>query len=151
MSKSKAQSKINKGIKAKGAIKSIELYKKMIDDDEITEKQKTIFREKIGEIEKREIIDKDPIHIPIEIKVENSDQILAGPTILTRFEKARILGARALQLSLGAPPFTKIPSHARTSLDIAIAELEQRVLPITIKRVLPNGDYQNIPIKYFIS
>jgi DNA-directed RNA polymerase I, II, and III subunit RPABC2 len=28
-------------------------------------------------------------------------------------------------------------------------ELEQRVIPITIRRVLPNGDFQNIPIEYF--
>ncbi|MDO8640565.1 MAG: DNA-directed RNA polymerase subunit K, partial [Nitrosarchaeum sp.] len=35
------------------------------------------------------------------------------------------------------------------SLDIAMEELEQRVIPITIRRVLPNGDYQNIPIDYF--
>ena len=28
-------------------------------------------------------------------------------------------------------------------------ELEKKVIPITIRRVLPNGDYQNIPIDYF--
>ena len=35
------------------------------------------------------------------------------------------------------------------SSDIAMEELEQRVIPITIRRVLPNGDFQNIPIDYF--
>jgi DNA-directed RNA polymerase I, II, and III subunit RPABC2 len=59
------------------------------------------------------------------------------------------MGARALQLSLGAPPFIPIPKTARISLDIAMEELEQRVIPITIRRVLPNGDFQNIPIDYF--
>ena len=59
------------------------------------------------------------------------------------------MGARALQLSLGAPTFISIPETARTSLDIALEELDQRVLPIVIRRVLPNGDYQNIPIDYF--
>ena len=68
---------------------------------------------------------------------------------LTRFEKARIMGARALQLSLGAPPFIAIPKTARTSLDIAMEELDRRVIPIVIKRKLPNGDYQNLPIDYF--
>ena len=59
------------------------------------------------------------------------------------------MGARALQLSLGAPPFISLPKDATTSLDIAIKELEERVIPITIRRTLPNGDYQNIPITNF--
>jgi DNA-directed RNA polymerases I, II, and III subunit RPABC2 len=71
---------------------------------------------------------------------------LMGPPTLTRFEKARIMGARALQLSLGAPPFIDIPENAITSLDISMIELQERVIPITIRRVLPNGDYQNIPL-----
>ena len=75
--------------------------------------------------------------------------IITGPPSLTRFESARIMVARALQLSLGAPPFISIPKDAATSLDIAIKELEERVIPITIRRTLPNGDYQNIPITNF--
>jgi DNA-directed RNA polymerase I, II, and III subunit RPABC2 len=73
-----------------------------------------------------------------------------GPPTLTRFEKARIVGARSLQLSLGAPPFIEIPKTARISLDIAMEELDRKVIPIIIRRVLPNGDFQNIPIDYFI-
>ena len=87
-------------------------------------------------------------HDPVEIPCEKN-KITIGPPTLTRFEKARIMGARALQLSLGAPPFIPIPKNARISLDISMEELEQRVIPITIRRVLPNGDYQNIPIDYF--
>ena len=59
------------------------------------------------------------------------------------------MGARALQLSLGAPTFIAIPETAMTSLDIAMEELDKKAIPITIKRALPNGDYQNIPIDYF--
>ena len=59
------------------------------------------------------------------------------------------MGARALQLSLGAPPFIDIPVDASTSLDISMKELEARVIPITIRRVLPNGDFQNIPLLDF--
>jgi len=65
------------------------------------------------------------------------------------FEKARIMGARALQLSLGAPVFIEIPKNATTSLEIAMEELKQRMIPIVIKRTLPNGDYQNIPLDKF--
>ena len=90
---------------------------------------------------------KDLQHKPVEIT--SDDGIITGPPTLTRFEKARIMGARALQLSLGAPIFIEIPKNATTSLEIAMEELKQRVIPIVIKRTLPNGDYQNIPIDQF--
>ena len=98
-------------------------------------------------IRNRDIVDVDEIHDPKEIGSEG--KIVTGPPTLTRFESARIMGARALQLSLGAPPFISIPKDAATSLDIAIKELEDRVIPITIRRTLPNGDYQNITINNF--
>lgn len=100
-------------------------------------------------IEAREVIEMDPVHAAIEYESTGKGKIFIGPPTLTRFEKARILGARALQLSLGAPPFIPIPKDIATSLDLAYAELEKRVIPITIKRTLPNGDFQNIPIDYF--
>jgi DNA-directed RNA polymerases I, II, and III subunit RPABC2 len=100
-------------------------------------------------IDAREIIEIDPIHVPIEFDTTSKGRIMIGPPTLTRFEKARILGARALQLSLGAPPFISIPKEVATSLDLAYTELEKRVIPITIRRVLPNGDFQNIPIDLF--
>ncbi|MGB6463687.1 MAG: DNA-directed RNA polymerase subunit K [Nitrosotalea sp.] len=97
----------------------------------------------------REIIEIDPIHVPVEYETTGKGKIMIGPPTLTRFEKARILGARALQLSLGAPPFIPVPKEVATSLDLAYTELEKRVIPITIRRVLPNGDFQNIPIDLF--
>lgn len=107
-------------------------------------------REKLQKIiDAREIIEIDPIHIPIEYETTGRGKIMIGPPTLTRFEKARIMGARALQLSLGAPPFIAVPKEVATSLDLAYAELEKRVIPITIRRVLPNGDFQNIPIDHF--
>lgn len=118
--------------------------KKELSAEEIAEQERL---RKI--IDAREIIDIDPIHEPIEYETTGKGKIMIGPPTLTRFEKARILGARALQLSLGAPPFIALPKDVATSLDLAYAELEKRVIPITIRRVLPNGDFQNIPIDLF--
>ena len=118
--------------------------KKELSAEEIAEQERL---RKI--IDAREIIDIDPIHVPIEYETTGKGKIMIGPPTLTRFEKARILGARALQLSLGAPPFIALPKDVATSLDLAYAELEKRVIPITIRRVLPNGDFQNIPIDLF--
>ena len=135
-----------------GLNKALETYRKLIDRKDLveplTDKEQDNLEKKIKEIEERDVIEKIEDHDAVEIPCEQ-DQITLGPPTLTRFEQARIMGARALQLSLGAPPFISIPKSARISLDISMEELDQRVIPITIRRVLPNGDYQNIPIDYF--
>jgi DNA-directed RNA polymerase I, II, and III subunit RPABC2 len=135
-----------------GLNKALDTYRKLIDRKDLveplTDKEQDALEKRIKEIEEREVVEKIEEHEPVEIPCEKN-KITIGPPTLTRFEKARIMGARALQLSLGAPPFIPIPKNARISLDISMEELEQRVIPITIRRVLPNGDYQNIPIDYF--
>ena len=137
-----------------GLNKALDTYRKLIEKnvknptEPLSDKEQEKLENRIKEIEEREVVERVEEHDPIEIPCEN-EQITIGPPTLTRFEKARIMGARALQLSLGAPPFIPIPKTARISLDISMEELEERVIPITIRRVLPNGDYQNIPIDYF--
>ena len=116
--------------------------------EDITEKELAEIDKECEIIRNRKIITKDLPHKQIEITTKD-DQIVIGPPMLTRFEKARIMGARALQLSLGAPVFIKIPKNATTSLEIAMEELKQKVIPIVIKRTLPNGDYQNLPLDNF--
>ena len=53
----------------------------------------------------------------------------------TRFEKARIVGARALQISMGAPTIIKIPKDVVSPIDIAMLEFNEDAIPITVKRV----------------
>ena len=129
---------------------AITAYRKLFEvkDIEITEKQQAEIDQVCEVIRKREIIYKEIEHEPEEI-ISKNNEIITGPPILTRFEKARIMGARALQLSLGAPPFISVPKDTSTSLEIAMEELNERLIPIVIRRVLPNGDYQNIPINHF--
>jgi DNA-directed RNA polymerase subunit K len=52
----------------------------------------------------------------------------------TKFEKARIIGARALQLAYGVPPLIKVPEHMIDPLELAEMEFEKGVIPITIIR-----------------
>jgi DNA-directed RNA polymerase I, II, and III subunit RPABC2 len=82
--------------------------------------------------------------------VSKDNKILIGPPRLTRFEKARITGARSLQLSLGAPTLVKIPAELNDTIMIAKYELDKKTLPISIRRILPNGLYQDIPIDWSI-
>lgn len=51
---------------------------------------------------------------------------------LTRFEKARILGARALQLSMGAKPLVDVLG-SMDPIDIAVLELEKKVIPLDVR------------------
>ncbi len=55
----------------------------------------------------------------------------------TKYEIARIIGARALQLATGAPMLIKRPKDVFDVTEIARLELESNVLPITIKRPVP--------------
>jgi len=54
-------------------------------------------------------------------------------TKFTKYERARIIGARALQISLGAPVLIDVDTS--DPIDIAIKELEKGVIPITVKRI----------------
>jgi DNA-directed RNA polymerase subunit K len=53
----------------------------------------------------------------------------------TRFEKARIIGARALQISMGAPTLIKVPKNVISPIDIAMIEFKEEAIPITVRRV----------------
>ena len=64
---------------------------------------------------------------------------------LTRFEKARVLGQRANQLSMGAPPLVNI-QDLTSSIDIALKELQNNKIPIIIQRTYPNGEIKEIKV-----
>lgn len=55
-------------------------------------------------------------------------------TKYTRYEVARIIGARSLQISLGAPILVPTPDSLVEPLDIACAEYEKDAIPITVRR-----------------
>ena len=57
----------------------------------------------------------------------------------TKYEKARMIGSRALQLSMGAPFLVKLSEEELTKInfdpiEIAMLEFNEDVLPITVKR-----------------
>jgi len=59
--------------------------------------------------------------------------------ILSRYEKARILGERAEQINSGAQPFIEVESSMMDGYLIAMKELEQKKIPFILQRPLPNG------------
>ncbi|MCE7747831.1 MAG: DNA-directed RNA polymerase subunit K [Candidatus Heimdallarchaeota archaeon] len=77
-----------------------------------------------------------------------SKKVKVGPDRLTRFERARIVGARALQLSMGAPVLLQLQElENKSPLVIAEFELRAKVLPLSIRRVNPNQTFQIIPLQ----
>jgi DNA-directed RNA polymerase subunit K len=56
---------------------------------------------------------------------------------LTKYERARVIGARALQLAMGAPPLVKVPEGLLHPVKLARLEFEKDGIPL---QVLREGD-----------
>jgi DNA-directed RNA polymerase I, II, and III subunit RPABC2 len=95
-----------------------------------------------------EIVSYNELEFDLREIISKGAEVLIGPRALTRFERARIIGARSLQLSLGAPFMIVVPADVRDSISLATTELSLKALPISIRRILPNGLYQDIPIDW---
>ena len=57
---------------------------------------------------------------------------------ITKYEKARIIGARAEQIERGAMPFVEVDSHIINARTIAMMEYDLKKIPFIIARPLPN-------------
>lgn len=70
----------------------------------------------------------------------NKDRITTK--YLTKYEKARILGTRALHLSMSAPPMVELEGET-DPLEIAMKELKQQKIPLIIRRFLPDNSFED--------
>lgn len=61
---------------------------------------------------------------------------------MTKYERARILGARALQISMGSPVLVQLEDET-DPLQIALKELKERKIPIIIRRFMPDGTFED--------
>jgi len=61
---------------------------------------------------------------------------------LTKYERARVLGTRALQISMNAPVMVDLEGET-DPLRIAQKELRERKIPIVIRRYLPDGSFED--------
>jgi DNA-directed RNA polymerase subunit K len=52
----------------------------------------------------------------------------------TRYEKARIVSARAMQIAYGSPILVSVPKNVKEPMDIALLEWEKGVIPIEIRK-----------------
>jgi DNA-directed RNA polymerases I, II, and III subunit RPABC2 len=145
--KEKTAKKAESKIKRSGSAKPL---KKQIETEEISDNAADALQadrpSKKSNRPENEVVIYNEVEFELREIISNDSQVLIGPPRLTRFERARITGARSLQLSLGAPSLIRVSNDIRDSISLATAELDLKALPISIRRVLPNGQYQDIPI-----
>lgn len=68
---------------------------------------------------------------------------------MTKYERARVLGTRALQISMNAPVMVELEGET-DPLQIAMKELKARKIPIIIRRYLPDGSFEDWAIDELI-
>jgi DNA-directed RNA polymerase I, II, and III subunit RPABC2 len=78
---------------------------------------------------------------------ENAERVTTR--YMTKYEKARVLGTRALQISMNAPVMVDVAGET-DPLKIANKELRERKIPLIIRRYLPDGSYEDWPIRDLI-
>lgn len=72
----------------------------------------------------------------------------------TKYEQARIIGARALQISMGAPIIVKLSDEelkklGYNTIEIAKLEFMQGLIPIDVKRPIPRATKKEVLVKPF--
>ena len=65
-----------------------------------------------------------------------------SPPFLTQYERTKIIGMRANQLSQGARPYIQVPEYVTDVSEIARMEVAQRRLPFIIRRAMPDGSHE---------
>ena len=72
--------------------------------------------------------------------IEKADRVTTR--YMTKYERARVLGTRALQISMNAPVMVDIAGET-DPLKIAMKELRERKIPMIIRRYLPDGSFED--------
>ncbi|XP_071060215.1 DNA-directed RNA polymerases I, II, and III subunit RPABC2 isoform X1 [Pseudochaenichthys georgianus] len=113
-------------------------------------------KEKKGEKEKREGLKDDSMSPSISREKEDRENVKILPTgeasqanlkrittpYMTKYERARVLGTRALQIAMCAPVMVELEGET-DPLQIAMKELKARKIPIIIRRYLPDASYED--------
>ncbi|KAK4634038.1 DNA-directed RNA polymerases I, II, and III subunit RPABC2 [Fulvia fulva] len=88
----------------------------------------------------------DPSANPNTVKSVKSKKIAqenrTTTPYMTKYERARVLGTRALQISMGAPVLVDVESET-DPLQIALKELREKKIPLVVRRYLPDGFYED--------
>ncbi|KAK9791842.1 hypothetical protein WJX73_009340 [Symbiochloris irregularis] len=85
----------------------------------------------------------------LEGQTQPSDRPRMTTRYMTKYERARVLGTRALQISMNAPVL--VETNGETDpLEIAAKELREAKIPFIIRRFLPDGSWEDWSVKELI-
>ncbi|XP_022141284.1 DNA-directed RNA polymerases II, IV and V subunit 6A [Momordica charantia] len=84
----------------------------------------------------------EPVEAEEKEDEEPVERVRKTSKFMTKYERARILGTRALQISMNAPVMVELEGET-DPLEIAMKELRERKIPFTIRRYLPDGSYED--------
>ena len=118
------------------------------DDDDVNKEFETDEDEEGDEVddsERNSIIEEGS---QVQKNIIPKEQRQTTP-FLTKYEKARIIGARALQISKNSPVLLSNAQLGGETDPIIIAEIElrEKKIPFIIRRYLPDGSYEDWPVK----
>lgn len=118
---------------------SAEEYEQPEEIDQIEDDQRS-------DASEQEIIEADA-----DNKLEDSSAAADRVTspYMTKYERARILGTRALQISRNAPLMLE-PGNETDPLTLAEIELREKKIPFIVRRYLPDGSYEDWKVEELI-
>merc|ERR1719229_582778 len=85
----------------------------------------------------------------LKFKKNNPKNAKTTSKFMTKYEKARLLGTRAEQISRNAPIMVD-PEGETSPLEIATKELREKKIPFVIRRYLPDGTFEDWPVTELI-
>ncbi|CAH8384932.1 unnamed protein product [Eruca vesicaria subsp. sativa] len=97
--------------------------------------------EEDADMKENDDVDGEPIETEDKVEEEAVPRPRKTSKFMTKYERARILGTRALQISMNAPVMVELEGET-DPLEIAMKELRQRKIPFTIRRYLPDGSFE---------
>ncbi|KAI1102967.1 RNA polymerase Rpb6 [Jackrogersella minutella] len=119
-------------------------------DPEVPDGEDDVFNHRGAEEEENIVISGDPsasanrtkatTKLNKDKKVPNEERTTTP--YMTKYERARVLGTRALQISMNAPVLVDLEGES-DPLQIAIKELREKKIPLIIRRYLPDGYYED--------
>lgn len=80
------------------------------------------------------------------LRDELRNEVKITRPVMTKYEKAKILGIRASQISRNAKVWVEVPNGVFDSLEIAEQELRERKIPFVVRRVLPDGRFEDFKV-----
>ena len=118
-----------------------ELADDLVDDLDVIDELSDEDLKESGSISIIDLNSYDSINDTLNRKIPNEQRKMRKK--LNKYEKARIIGARAKEINMGVPPKITVPPNVTDVQTIAEMELNTRKIPLIIRRYQNDGYYED--------